>query len=371
MKKTGISWTDITWNITRGCRRTSAKGAKKSGCGDASGGGCYAERQAARFCGKGQAYEGLVKLTAKGPRWTGDTRFVVELLLRPLSWRKPMRVFVDSMSDLFYDGFTDEQIAMVFAAMGMAHWHTFQVLTKRMARARALLTSDAFYQKVLAAAARLRADMGQKRWKTYPENHKHPSGIDWPLPNVWIGTSVEHQEAADERMPDLVATPAALRFVSAEPLLGPVDLTPWLGEGGRPVEDSPAPTPTLRSKGRPRPAKSNLAAGDVAEPQPRHGVINRAAGPPSPLSWVITGCESGPRSRLTDVAWLRDLRDQCARADVPLFLKQAVATPGQLAAGCVATWVVGADTGSRHKRGGLIEQAYLDGRQHAAFPEVN
>lgn len=328
-RTTGIAWTERTWNLTRGCRRTSAKGAKQSGCGNDRAGGCYAERTAARFCGVGQPYHGLVKLTARGPRWTGDVRFVTAKLLEPMRWRAPAMVFVNSMSDLFYEGFSDDEIALAFAGMALAHWHTFQVLTKRAARARALLSSVAFYEKVLIAAARLRADMTPaKRLRSYPDNHKHPSGIDWPVRNVWIGVSAENQEAADERIPDLLDLPAVVRFVSVEPLLGAVLLWAFLKT---PLRDQ-----SLRHLG------------------------GRADVPG--LDWVIVGAESGPRSRPAQVKWLRDLRDECQRAGVALFLKQAVIDvdePGAIAAG----------VGSKRKARGLVDLPYLDGVQHAAFPE--
>ena len=128
--KTGISWTDTTWNPVRGCSRVSA------GCMN-----CYAETQAARIVrmgkGKSTAYDGLVKLTAGGePRWTGVVRLVPEHLADPLRWKKPRRVFVNSMSDLFHESLTNEQIAAVFGVMAAAPQHTFQCLTKRPARMR-------------------------------------------------------------------------------------------------------------------------------------------------------------------------------------------------------------------------------------------
>ena len=119
---TKIEWADAVWNVTRGCRRVSP------GCVN-----CYAEKQANRF--KGGAYEGLVSLGKNGPRWTGAGRFVPDKLEEPLHWRKPRRIFVNSMSDLFFEEFTNEQIAAVFGVMATAHWHTFQVLTKRSERA--------------------------------------------------------------------------------------------------------------------------------------------------------------------------------------------------------------------------------------------
>lgn len=331
-----ISWTDATWNPVRGCRRVS------DGCRN-----CYAERQAARFSGPGMPYESLVTLTDVGPRWSGATRVVDEQLGVPLRWTKPRRIFVDSMSDLFYEGFTADDIAEVFAVMGMAHWHQMQVLTKRAARARALLSDDRFYEKVLWAASRRRAAMKHHALKTYPDHHRHPSGLDWPLRNVWLGVSVENQAAADERIPNLLATPAAVRFISAEPLLELVDLEHIHLEGM---------------------VEINALAGT-------HGVARPHADCNAGLDWVIAGCESGPGARRCDVSWLRSLRDQCAAAGVPFFLKQATeeltfSGPASRRVPGVLTLapVIGAGAGSKRKAGGVIELPYLDGIQHAAFP---
>ena len=134
---TKIEWTHrpgttgVTWNPTRGCRRVSP------GCGTGTAGGCYAERQAARFSGPGQPYEGLVEIGKHGPRWTGRGRVVADKLAEPLRWRKPRTVFVDSMSDLFFEGFAFEQIAAVFGVMAATPQHAYLVLTKRPERARA------------------------------------------------------------------------------------------------------------------------------------------------------------------------------------------------------------------------------------------
>lgn len=343
MGKTEISWTDMSWNPVRGCSRVS------EGCRH-----CYAEQQAARIVrmakGRPSPYDGLVKLTAAGePRWTGEVRLVPEHLADPLRWKKPRRVFVNSMSDLFHESLTNEQIAAVFGVMAAAPQHTFQILTKRARRMRewfewaGRLTLDD-----LEAEAKLQA--GEDR------DYVAVRGHTWPLPNVWLGISVENQEAADERIPELLRTPAAVRFLSCEPLLGPVDLC------------------HVQHRGR---------QGER-------------------ISWVISGCESGPGARPCEVEWLRSLRDQCAAAGVPYFLKQAVEESGlefddicdecgererwyvhgpthaSVWCGCTsegpedANWhpKVGAGDGSKRKAGGVIELPYLDGVQHCSFPEV-
>lgn len=119
----GIAWTDETWNAVRGCSVVS------SACKF-----CYAARQAARFSGKGQPYEGLARMTDAGPRWTGEVRLVPEHLADPVRWKRPRRIFVNSMSDLFHEKLDDLDIARVFGAMALAQHHTFQILTKRPER---------------------------------------------------------------------------------------------------------------------------------------------------------------------------------------------------------------------------------------------
>jgi protein gp37 len=175
-------------------------------------------------------------------------------LEKPLSWKKPRRIFVCSMSDLFYESVPDEWIAKVFAVMALCPQHTFQVLTKRPERMREYLV---------------------ERCKARE-----------PLPNVWIGCTVEDQQRADERIPVLLETPAAKRFVSCEPLLGPVNFSLVT------VEDN---------------------NGCAAQIWPLHG---------SGLDWVIAGGESGPNARPSHPDWFRSLRDQCVDAGVPFFFKQ-------------------------------------------------
>lgn len=229
---TGISWTNSTWNPIRGCTRVS------EGCRH-----CYAERVAARFSGPGQPYEGLAvrKLRVISDddqrveaRWTGDVRFVAEHLADPLRWKKPRRIFVNSMSDLFHEKLTNEQIAAVFGVMAATPRHTYQVLTKRAARMRAWfewasgignddlrIVSDGHHDCTAInhlASKHGASEFGPASWRRHCDDTcdvRRP----WPLPNVWLGVSVENQAAADERIPDLLATPAAVRWVSAEPLL--------------------------------------------------------------------------------------------------------------------------------------------------------
>lgn len=336
---TGIEWTDATWNPIRGCSRAS------EGCRH-----CYAERVAARFSGPGMPYEGLVRIsnTLDGRKpigWNGTVRMVAEHLADPLRWKRPRRVFVNSMSDLFHESLTNEQIAAVFGVMAAAPRHTFQVLTKRARRMR----------EWFAWAGRLDLDRLQAHAYSAILESDHAGrlaiargrGQSWPLPNVWLGVSVENQAAADERIPELLATPAAVRWISAEPLLGPVNLTSWLWDWSR--------------------IESEDDNGGALPPRdPR-------------LSWVVAGCESGPGARPCDVAWLRSLRDQCAKAGVAYFVKQAKHVPACIPAPATTPsppanngWVdvVDAGPGSKRKAGGVIGLPYLDGRQHIDMPEV-
>lgn len=326
---TTISWTDTTWNPIRGCSRVSA------GCVN-----CYAERMAKRFAAKGQPYEGLVN--GHG-RWNGTVRLIPEHLADPFRWGRPRKVFVSSMSDLFHEALTNEQIAAVFGVMAATPQHTFQCLTKRARRMREWFawfgeelrserTEDDIaaetLSRLLAGFAQgelgdgSREDEDRQFWRVHDLIRDQDNRATWPLPHVWLGVSVENQEAADERIPELLATPAAVRFLSCEPLIGPVDLG-------------------------------------------QHA---------SRLSWLIAGCESGPGRRDCDVAWLRSLRDQCADAGVAFFLKQAVELSWSRAsypspqAERIVTHVVSAGEGSKRKGGNVIERPYLDGVQHLQFP---
>lgn len=267
---TPIEWTDATWNPVRGCSRVS------EGCQH-----CYAERVAQRFCGPGQPYAGLVHGRTKG--WNGKVRLVTEALAWPLKKRSPRRVFVNSMSDLFHEAVPDDFIAAVFGIMAAAPQHTFQILTKRPARMRAWF-------------ARAGADPGAwlheavKGQMGY-DNPRRPAVNlrQWPLPNVWLGISVENQATADERIPLLLQTPAAVRWVSAEPLLGATNLR-WFLRRNLWIDGVP------------------VAGADYG-----HGTR---------LDWVVAGGESGRGARPMHPDWARSLRDQCKTAGVPFLFKQ-------------------------------------------------
>lgn len=438
-KPTGIEWTDATWNPIRGCSRVS------EGCRN-----CYAETVARRFNGPGQPYEGLI---ARGGQWNGQVRLVPEKLDEPLRWRKPRKVFCNSMSDVFHENVPDEFIDSIFAAMALAPHHTFQVLTKRPERMFRYMTDERVAFRVLVAMDCLAVDFEmagiREKWLSVPDfpgyfvsNHGnvssshgaehallslrgHPQGyrsvslrregrthehlvhrlvlrafvreprereearhrngnkadnrianlswgtkaenmqdsarhgtagvwmkgrttldaatveairerrkagallkdledeygidkrrisaiangkiykaaqLAWPLPSVWLGVSVEDQATADERIPLLLRTPAAVRWVSAEPLLGEVDITQWLWPI-QPCRNCPCPDPQ----------------------NDRTGLDDCCRDPdllPSALDWLVAGGESGPGARPMHPDWVRSLRDQCQAAGVPFHFKQ-------------------------------------------------
>ena len=232
---------DENWNPIRGCARVSP------GCDN-----CYAERYAARLAKMSRTgYEGIATMTKAGPRWTREVRFAPSVLDKPRHWVKPRMVFVNSMSDLFQEAVRHADLREIFRVMADTPQHTYQILTKRpevmLRRLKYLAGSDPF--------------------------------MNLPLPNVWLGVSVEDQQRAEERIPILLETPAAVCWISAEPLLGPIDL--------------------------------ELARFDRLVPRLIDG-----------LDWVVTGGESGPGARPANPFWFRILRNQCRNAGVPFFFKQ-------------------------------------------------
>ncbi|UVT31607.1 hypothetical protein SEA_MASK_74 [Mycobacterium phage Mask] len=270
---TGIEWTDATWNPATGCTKVSA------GCDN-----CYAEKIAHRFAGT-SAYPNGFEVTLRPER-----------LDWPLRKRKPLRIFVNSMSDLFHDQVPDEYIAKVFAVMAAARHHTFQVLTKRHGRMRSLLSSEAFRDGV-AEYAQQHAD--PTRGGSIPTGPW--DGPEWwPLWNVWLGVSTENQKWADVRIPALLDTPAAVRFISAEPLLGPIDL----------LGDTENPGPAI------------VRTGVQLHPDGPWGPAEYDHDDQIGIDWVITGGESGPGARPAHPQWFRSLRDQCQAAGVAFLHKQ-------------------------------------------------
>jgi protein gp37 len=276
MADTDIEWTEKVWNPVRGCSIVSA------GCTN-----CYAMKQAHRFSGKGQPYEGLTKMSRGGPVWTGRVEVILEMLDAPLRWRKPARVFVNSMSDLFHADVPEHFIDAVFGVMLMTPHHTYQILTKRPDRMHKYMRDGGLLRPIAAAA------------KVAPE--RRANDMEWPPRNVWLGVSVEDKLTAYERIPSLLDTPAAKRFVSYEPALGPVDFSPWL-------RTSPS---------------AAFEAGKVTRDMPDWTRIGSTA-----LDWIIVGGESGRQARPSDVQWARDTVRQCREAGLAVFVKQLGARPG-------------------------------------------
>ena len=272
VSNSSIEWTDSTWSPVTGCTKVSA------GCDN-----CYAETIAHRFAGS-KAFPNGFEVTLHPER-----------LEQPLKWRKPRQIFVNSMSDLFHDSVPDEYIAKVFAVMAQTPQHTYQILTKRHARMRSLLTDLCRCGVGHPPGTHFRSSMA---WASTSHSPTYVPGLNgrdvhqaWPLPNVWLGVSVENQQWADIRVPALLDTPAAVRWISAEPLLGPIDL-------------------------------HNVRGIDALWPDWMGGPTGGTGAPHPLLDWVVVGGESGPGARPMHPAWARALRDQCQKADVPFLFKQ-------------------------------------------------
>ena len=313
MTASKIEWTDRSdWNPVRGCTRVSP-GCGGPGKGIAPGGGCYAEAIAARFSAPGQPFHGFAERTSKGPRWTGKVALVEDRLTLPLRWRQPKpnahghlanKVFASSTSDIFHESLSDHDIDRIFAVMALAPKWTFQVLTKRSTRMR-----EWFERRMknpgYETFAHARDFVGDQMFNDHREGHP----LIWPLPNVWLGVSVEDQARADERIPDLLATPAAVRFLSCEPLLGPLDLTCVDLAQAEAREAEPSGLETV-----------DALTGIHFDGE---GEVPGIYGSPDPkIDWVIAGGESGPKARPMHPDWARSLRDQCAAAGVAFHFKQ-------------------------------------------------
>lgn len=285
MGNTSIEWTDKSWNPIRGCSVVS------EGCRN-----CYAMQVAARFSGddpktgKPLAYKGLAYRNESGAHWTGEVKLIESHLDDPLRWRKPARIFVNSMSDLFHESIPDEWIDRVFAVMALAPRHTFQILTKRPQRMSEYLDERRNIESAVAAfedgarraghTEEVQCQISNSMYSVLGDG----LNVGWPMRNVWLGVSVEDQKTADERIPFLLETPAAVRWLSVEPLLGPIELSDV----------------TKRSDAVRRLGKGSFDG----------------------IHWVVVGGESGPKARPMNPEWARSLREQCTAAGVPFFFKQ-------------------------------------------------
>lgn len=290
--KTGIEWTDATWNPVTGCAKVSA------GCKH-----CYAERNWPRMTKLVPAYAG---------RDFTDVRTHADRLDQPIRWAKRRMIFVNSMSDLFHPSVPDSFIDSVFGVMWACLYgrneqdgHIFQVLTKRADRMRDYMRADR-----------------REAWATAAVHHGggiDPDGIydqvlsfEGPHPRIWLGVSVEDQAAADERIPMLLQTPAAVRWISAEPLLGPLRLhlpTRFWGE-----------LPGNRRR------CNHCCNGDRCDDSTHFSrtycPFCFGTGGTAPIDWLVVGGESGSKARPMNPEWVRSLRDQCAASGVPFLFKQ-------------------------------------------------
>lgn len=279
-----IEWTGDSWNPIVGCSLASP------GCTN-----CYSMGMAARLHAmRVPQYAGLTKASKAGPVWTGSLAFAEQALLAPLKRKKPQTYFVNSMGDLFHEDCPDDWIDRVFAVMALCPQHTFQALTKRADRMREYcdgLTSG-------SGAARLMQQIEAMKpsdlWNGNVYQARHELVERSCLPNVWLGVSVEDQRRADERIPALLQTPAAVRWISAEPLLEGITLTHVHHDNVVAI---------------------NALDGRVGFPVPHAKEANR-------LDWVVCGGESGHKARPFNEEWMRSLYEQCREAGVPFFAKQ-------------------------------------------------
>jgi protein gp37 len=265
---TQIEWTEATWNPITGCSLASP------GCTN-----CYAMQLAGTRLAHIPSRAGLTREVNGNHVWTGEVRFNEQWLDQPLRWKRPRMIFVCAHGDLFHESVPDEWIDKAFAVMALATQHTFQVLTKRAGRMRD------FFRETTGWRARIAELLNELKpsplwngnvYQGWQNLHGRPDGLS----NVWLGVSVEDQSRANERIPDLLATPAAIRWISAEPLLGPVNIIDamWARDGFSSI----------------------------------HATID----------WVVCGGESGTKARPMHPDWARNLRDQCKDSDTPFFFKQ-------------------------------------------------
>ena len=283
MAKTKIEWATHSWNPVTGCTPVS------EGCEN-----CYARRMAKRLAGRcGYPADGPFRVTLHPER-----------LEEPLHWRKSRMVFVASMGDLFHSDVDEKYIAKVIGICDLARQHIFMILTKRPDRMRELFNDEDFQFHVGWFQSQAVREFGLEF---------DPANLGpWPFKNVWLGVTAENQARADERIPILLQIPAAVRFISIEPCLGPVDLSYYL----------------------PKNPKKNCPE-NILPYYNSHG-----------LNWVICGSETGPLARPMKEEWVKNIKDQCVGADVPFFYKQKIVN------------------------GQKVALPELEGKQWAEFPEV-
>jgi protein gp37 len=327
---TKIQWTNETWNPLAGCSKVS------DGCKN-----CYAIKDAVRLSENTNPkirakYEGTTK---DGNNWTGKINLASDdVLTQPLRWTRPRQIFVNSMSDLFHENVPDEWIDRIFAVIAMSAHHIFQILTKRPERMKEYFSKVEERRTNIGGwiKGNFRQNVNDKDWAYL---------TTFPIENVWLGVSVENQKTADERIPLLLETPAAIRWLSCEPLLEEVDLT------------------NLRIV---YPVKLDALTGAFFS---QNGAIITDKDVPeigNKIDWVVVGGESGTNHRKCDVNWIRSIARQCHAVDVPVFIKQL----GGTVIGAIEDfpnkrrWVSSYSNVSgpilKHKKGGNISEFPID-----------
>jgi protein gp37 len=343
---TAIEWTDATWNPITGCSIESP------GCRD-----CYAMTLAGTRLRNHPSRIGLTKRAANGAHvWTGEVRFNAGWLEQPLRWTRPRMVFVVAHGDLFHPGVPDEWIDKVFAVMARARWHTYQVLTKRAKRMREYLSNPDTYWRILKAGMEIPLCAMES--------------MPWPLPQVWAGVSVEDQPRANKRIPELLKTPAAVRWLSMEPLIRRVDVRA-IRIGERLTLDALTGTHAGESVPVPR----------GRDPRETFGTIPALPEILPPVDWIVAGGESGGTARPMHPDWLRLIRDQCISAHVPLLFKQwGTFIPADQEESrnfcyddeaCEHVWDRNSPTGYSIRVGKKAAGRVLDGRTWDEFPRTH
>jgi len=296
MSKTKIEWSEFSWNPVVGCSKVS------EGCKN-----CYAERLAAS--GRLQQFEQYQKVITNG-KWNGTTSLVPHILDKPLHWRKPRMIFVSSMGDLFHDSVSFESVLKIIGIIICTPWHTYQILTKRPERMydffacfpdgwfiREGMKFSSFSEEFFAldSVKGIVSEQQIEKANIYYKTHYDQSNrgkldgpVPFPIPNVWLGVTCENQRCADERIPTLLQIPAAVRFISCEPLLEDINI--------------------------------NIHYLNDIKRQGFTGYYD--SGWKEPFQWVIIGCESGPGRRPCKAEWVRNIVAQCKAAGVKIFIKQ-------------------------------------------------
>ena len=294
--RTLIEWTDATWNVVNGCSVLSP------GCKH-----CYAMRLAGTRLRNHPSRAGLTIDTAAGPVWNGQIRINWDIIDQPLRWARPRMIFANAHGDMFHEAVPMDTIAQIYGTAVAAHHlrgHITQYLTKRADRQRDLLNRPEFWERVNTTAEMLVMDRTDPLDRRSDDARATLRGYDpdTPPPGIWAGVSAEDQERWDERTDLLMETPAFVRWVSVEPMLGPIIgsapadkifrmLSTWYGPDG--FDDTGA-----------QPERTRMP-----------GYFPR-------VDWVVCGGESGPGARPLHPDWARSMRDQCEAAGVPFFFKQ-------------------------------------------------